>query len=117
MKDFVERDLLNILLNNIISNAIKYSYEKDSITIKVYKKSSCLNIEVIDHGIGISKGEINKIFEEFYRTRRGREVEKDGTGLGLSIVNNIVNVLGGTIKIHSRINKGSSFHITWPIET
>ncbi len=117
VKILTDKDLMIILLNNIISNAIKYSFENATIVIKVYKKGLSLNIEVIDKGIGVSKEEINKIFEEFYRTRRGREVEKDGTGLGLSIVKNIVDVLNGSIKVYSRINNGSCFHIALPIQT
>ena len=74
-----------------------------------------IHIRVIDNGIGIQPGEIEKIFEEFYRTRRAREIENDGTGLGLSIVQKAANLLQGRISVYSELNKGTRFHIYLPL--
>ena len=115
LRILTDKDLMIILLNNIISNAIIYSPEKSTITVKAYHRGPYLNIVINDQGIGISKEEENKIFEEFYRTRRARKIEKDGTGLGLSIVKQAVNILKGSIKINSKLNKGTQVHVTLPI--
>jgi signal transduction histidine kinase len=113
------RDLLNIILSNLINNAIKYSPE--STTITVYSDAvrgdsgvAEVHLTVEDQGYGIEPEELEKIFEEFYRTRKARELERDGTGLGLSIVQRAVESLGGRLTVYSELNKGTSFHILFP---
>ena len=64
--------------------------------------------------MGIKSDELERIFEEFHRTRRAREIERDGTGLGLSIVQKAVEIMGGRISVYSELDKGSSFHVYVP---
>ncbi len=64
--------------------------------------------------MGIEPDELEKIFEEFYRSRRARKIENDGTGLGLAIVQKAVTVLGGRISVYSEIEKGTRIHIYLP---
>ena len=63
--------------------------------------------------MGIEGDELENVFEEFYRTRKAREIEKDGTGLGLPIVQRAVNALQGKITLYSEIGMGTSFHISF----
>jgi two-component system phosphate regulon sensor histidine kinase PhoR len=58
--------------------------------------------------------EMGHIFEEFYRTRRAREIERDGTGLGLSIIKKAVETIGGRITVASQVDKGSTVHVYFP---
>ena len=67
-----------------------------------------------DEGIGIEPSELVNVFDEFYRTRRAREIEKDGTGLGLSIVKSAIEKLNGKISLYSEVDKGTTFHIFLP---
>ncbi|MEI6873512.1 MAG: HAMP domain-containing sensor histidine kinase [Spirochaetota bacterium] len=110
------RDLLNIILSNLISNAIRYSPSGSRIRVTVQREAAELRIEVGDEGIGMSPEELEHIFEEFYRARKAREMERDGTGLGLSIIKKAVETLGGRIVVASEPGKGSTFHIYLPKE-
>ena len=65
--------------------------------------------------MGIVPSELVNIFEEFYRTRRAREIENDGTGLGLSIVHKAIERLDGNITVYSEVEKGTTFHIYLPL--
>ncbi|TFG64279.1 MAG: HAMP domain-containing histidine kinase, partial [Spirochaetales bacterium] len=104
-------DLLNIIMSNLVTNAIKYSDGGTTVTIAVDYEGSEVHIQVKDEGMGIESSELPNIFEEFYRTRRAREVDRDGTGLGLSIVKKAVDSLGGRVTVYSELNKGTSFHM------
>ncbi len=108
------RDLLNIILSNLITNALRYSQAGKTITINAMEDNNRIHILVKDEGMGIKPEELPSIFEEFYRSQRAREIEKDGTGLGLPIVKRAVEVLNGKITVYSEVDKGSSFHIYLP---
>jgi len=113
------RDLLNIILSNLINNAIKYSPESTTIavnadTVSAGREAEQVHLVVEDQGHGIEPEELEKIFEEFYRTRKARELERDGTGLGLAIVQRAVESLGGRLSVYSELNKGTTFHIFFP---
>ena len=105
------RDLLNIILGNLITNAIKYSLSGGVVAINAEFAEGQVHMWVKDQGIGIAPDELEKIFEEFYRTRKAREIENDGTGLGLSIVQKTVNLLKGSISVYSEVDRGTTFHI------
>jgi len=119
---FSNRDLLNIILSNLINNAIKYSPGSTTITVRVDAglatagpaAAAEVHLVVADQGYGIEPEELEKIFEEFYRTRKARELERDGTGLGLSIVQRAVESLGGRLTVYSELDKGTTFHIFIP---
>ena len=108
------RDLFNMIMGNLLTNSVKYSKNKGEVSITCSKDKGEIHLIVSDKGIGIGEEELEKIFEEFYRTRTARSLEKDGTGLGLAIVKRAVNNLGGKINVFSELNIGTSFHIYLP---
>lgn len=103
--------LISICLSNLIRNATNNSKEKTNITINTYELDKHKYIEVIDEGIGISKENIDKIFDPFYRVDKDRSRSLGGTGLGLALVKNIINKHKGKINVESELNKGSKFII------
>ena len=110
----VNRDLLNIILGNLLSNAVRYSKPGGTITIMAEESGNEVHLMVKDEGIGIKEDELESIFEEFYRTRKAREIEQDGTGLGLSIIKKAVDSLHGRIVVYSEMDRGTTFHIHLP---
>ena len=108
-----DKNRLNIILNNLISNAITYqdpSKNDPLVNIKVDMSDTETNIIVKDNGIGISKELQEKIFDMFFR---GSE-NSDGSGLGLYIVKESVEKLNGTINVRSVPGKGSEFRVLIP---
>ena len=99
---------------NLLTNAIHYSGEDTTITIRIRQRGSNIETQVIDQGIGIPAADIPHIFERFYRVDRARSRHTGGTGLGLSIVASIIEAHGGEIKVKSELNKGSKFIVTLP---
>jgi signal transduction histidine kinase len=104
---------LKELLQNFVTNAIKYTRE-GSITLVVARDGDKITFEVKDTGIGISKSDQTKIFAKFYRSEDYRTRETSGTGLGLYVAAKLSKKLGTKIKFKSRLNHGSSFSITIP---
>lgn len=104
---------LKELLQNFITNAIKYTRE-GSITLIVKRTEDTITFEVKDTGIGISKSDQTKIFNKFYRSEDYRTRETSGTGLGLYVAAKLSKKLGTKIKYQSRLNHGSTFGITLP---
>lgn len=105
-------DLFVILLDN----AIKYSAEKSSININAKKIDHSVLISITDRGIGIDKKDIPHLFDRFYRSDKARsKKEIDGYGLGLSIAKKIVDQHNGSIKIESKLKKGTTMVVTLPI--
>jgi signal transduction histidine kinase len=109
------RDLLKIILGNLVHNAIKYSPPRTTVSVTAQAEGSEVHILVRDQGYGIEPEELEKIFDEFYRTRAARQLERDGTGLGLPIVKRAVESLAGRISVYSELGKGSTFHIFLPV--
>ncbi|MEQ8363185.1 MAG: HAMP domain-containing sensor histidine kinase [Cyclobacteriaceae bacterium] len=115
-EDFVIRSdeyRIKIILNNLITNAIKYSdlsKDKPSITIRASKEGNIAVIQIIDNGIGIRPEFVDKIFNMFYRATE----ESTGSGLGLYIVSESIKKLKGTIDVESEIGRGSSFILRLP---
>jgi two-component system phosphate regulon sensor histidine kinase PhoR len=99
------------VLYNLIDNAIKYSEENPQITISSANKNGHVIIKVADKGIGMSRDQQAKIFEQFYRIPTGNVHNVKGFGLGLSYVNTIVKRLNGTINVRSEKDKGSEFEL------
>ena len=108
-KDGIERVVLNIL-----SNSIKYTPEKGTIKIYVGFVYSDAYIKIIDTGVGIPEKDLSRIFERFYRVDKARSRELGGTGLGLSIAKEILDKNGGRIDIKSVVGKGTEVVITIP---
>lgn len=99
------------VLYNLIDNAIKYSTGRPHITISSSNKNGQVVIKVADKGIGMSRDQQAKIFEQFYRIPTGNVHNVKGFGLGLSYVNTIVKRLNGTINVRSEKDKGSEFEL------
>ena len=103
------------LLYNLIDNAIKYSKDVPEITISTSNKNGHVIIKVSDKGIGMSRDQQTKIFEQFYRIPTGNLHDVKGFGLGLSYVNTIVKRLNGTIGVKSEKDKGSEFELKFAV--
>lgn len=108
---------LKELLQNFVTNAIKYTKE-GTVSIETHhnKTSDEVTISVRDSGIGISKSDLTRIFEKFYRSEDYRTRETGGTGLGLYVAEKLAKKIGTSIDIKSRLNYGSTFSITLPLE-
>lgn len=109
------KDRLEQVIVNIISNAIKYTPEEGHIEIFSSRVYNDLLITVIDNGIGIPEENLPRIFERFYRVDKARSRETGGTGLGLAIAKQIVESFGGKINITSKAGKGTEVNISLPI--
>jgi signal transduction histidine kinase len=104
---------LTIIVNNLISNAIKYSNSNTSIYFTMYFEKSKLRIMVKDEGFGISDDEKNNIFSRFYQTESN--TSNSGFGIGLSLTNNLIKKLNGTIDLETKLNVGSVFKVEVPL--
>lgn len=107
--------LLHRAISNIIENATKYSFIGKSVDILVSKSNTEIEISVQDQGIGISKEDLPKIFDRFYRADKSRSKKTGGSGLGLSIAKKIIELHKGTIKVESEQSIGTTFILTIPL--
>lgn len=105
--------LLSIVLNNLISNALKYSNYDDSLTIQLSEENNKVKCEIIDTGIGIPEADLEKIFHQFYRSKSGEHPEIKGTGLGLSIVKKLCVLLDVEIEISSKEHIGTKITLSF----
>ena len=103
---------IEIILNNLISNAVKYNRTGGRVDVFLEKLESAVKITVSDTGIGLKKEDLEKIFDDFVRIKNIETREVTGSGLGLSIVKKIVDMYKGTIDVQSEPNKGTTFVIT-----
>ena len=111
---YADRDSIEQVIINIISNSIKYTPEGGIIKVYVGSINNSAYIKVIDNGIGIPEKDLDRIFERFYRVDKARSRKMGGTGLGLSIVKEIIDGNDGTIDIRSEVNKGTEVIVTLP---
>jgi signal transduction histidine kinase len=103
---------IEIVLNNLVSNAVKYNKPGGRVDIFLEKKEGKLVITVSDTGIGLKLEDKEKIFDDFVRIKSSQTREVTGSGLGLSIVKKIVDMYHGGIEVQSEPGKGSTFIIT-----
>jgi len=103
------------VLNNLIGNAIKYSYPDSTILVKVLKENNQIVTQVIDQGQGISEKEIEGVFYPFKKTSTRPTGGETSHGLGLAIVKRIIEGHGGIVGVNSEKGKGSVFYFTLPI--
>lgn len=106
---YIEETIANLLIN-----AVKYTPSGGKVALSVKDKGDLVEILISDTGIGIPEDDLPKIFEEFYRAKNARQIEKDGTGLGLSIAKQVIDRHNGNIWVESKLDKGSTFHIELP---
>ena len=109
---FADPEQIDHVIQNLLENAIKYSNEGSSVSVKAGPSPGSFQVD--DTGIGIPLLEIPKIFDRFYRVDRTKA--KGSSGLGLSIVKNIVDIHGGRIEVKSKPGSGSSFIVYLPVD-
>ncbi|MFW6096383.1 MAG: ATP-binding protein [Bacteroidota bacterium] len=109
---------IEIVMNNLISNAVKYNEDKGKVDVYLsYKDEDTIEIKVVDTGIGMNEEEINKLFNEFYRAKNEKTKLITGSGLGLPIVKKVVDLYKGDIKVSSEPGKGSTFLVYFPAKS
>ncbi|EOD1913332.1 two-component system histidine kinase PnpS [Listeria monocytogenes] len=109
-----DRDKLQQIGINLLSNAINYTPVDGKVEVKLIEQEAEVIIEVTDNGIGIPAKDIDRVFERFYRVDKARSRHSGGTGLGLSIVKHLVENCGGRIEVESQEEVGSTFRVTLP---
>jgi signal transduction histidine kinase len=112
----VDREAIARSLLNLVNNAVKYSVTEKYLGVHLYRHTGGVNLEVVDHGIGIPAKEQPKIFEKFYRVGDPLVHNTKGSGLGLSLVRHIVQAHGGEVVVESVPGQGSKFIITLPVQ-
>lgn len=111
-----DRNKMEIVLCNLISNALKYSKEGDQIELSLDIKDQYYIIKLRDTGIGMSKDATKKIFDRFYQIKSTNTVNIIGSGIGLSFTQKLVELHEGTIEVDSKLNNGTTFIIEIPIQ-
>lgn len=112
-----DKNQLQRVFINLLSNALKFTPAKGKITVRAKKIKDFMQIDVQDTGLGIADDNLNKIFEEFYREDNEINQNLKGTGLGLSLAKYIVEAHKGKIWVSSRLNQGATFSFTLPLPT
>jgi len=107
-------DLLGRAVENLVSNAIKYSPEGTEVTIGAAPDQGGIAISVADHGYGIPEPDLTRVFEKFYRVPRVEDADVPGTGLGLALVREIAELHAGTVTVSSQVDRGSTFTLRIP---
>lgn len=110
----VDRDLTKQCIFNLVENAIKYSPSGKNVIIKLTDEQNQLKIDIIDHGHGIKKEDIGRVFEKFFRSSSDKTKNIKGSGLGLTFVKEAVEAQGGRLSLESVYGEGSTFTITFP---
>lgn len=111
----IDRDKIDQVLDNLLSNALKYTPEKGLVHVIASRREDEVWIKVRDTGIGIPKKDLPRIFERFYRVDKARSRKWGGTGLGLSIARQIIEKHGGRIQIESELGRGTTVLFTLPV--
>ncbi len=110
-----DKSEMEIILNNLISNAVKYNVENGKVDIKIQKNEKNLEIIIKDTGIGMSQDEVALLFQDFVRIKNQKTKYVTGSGLGLSIAKKMIELYGGKIEVQSEPDKGSVFTVILPV--
>jgi two-component system phosphate regulon sensor histidine kinase PhoR len=108
---------LQEILYNLLDNAVKYSHEGGEIRLQARRNGDEIFFSVSDTGAGITKNDLPRIFERFYRTDKARSRTLGGTGLGLSIVKHIAQLHGGRVEAESEPGQGTTVRVVFPMKT
>jgi K+-sensing histidine kinase KdpD len=108
---FADKNAMNVLVNNLLENAWKYSETDKNIAVRLFKENSHIVLEVADHGVGIPDKEKAKIFQKFYRVGNEETRRTKGTGLGLFICKYIVDKHSGKILLRNNQPNGTIVRI------
>ena len=106
--------LVSELVYNLLDNAIKYNKDNGKITVFVGESAKGVELSVKDTGIGIPPEDTERIFERFYRVDKSHSKKVGGTGLGLSIVKHVCACHNATIRVKSKVGKGTTIYVTFP---
>ena len=110
-----DKDILDKVIYNILSNAFKYTPNGGQINMSIEQKGAFLQIQISDTGVGIAPNKANRIFERFYRIEGGPIRKEGGTGIGLALSKELIQLHQGDITLTSKVNKGTTFTVTVPI--
>jgi len=115
-----DRQRIEQVIINIISNAVKYTPDGGKIDVSVTKlsrdeKEDKLLVRIADNGVGIPEEDISHLFERFYRVEKSRTSDAGGTGLGLAIAKELIDAHGGDIRVESEVDKGTVMVIELPV--
>jgi two-component system, OmpR family, phosphate regulon sensor histidine kinase PhoR len=111
-----DSDLIHQAILNLLDNAVKYSKSPAQIAVTIEKKTATIDVYISDKGIGIPQEDLDRIFERFYAVDKSHSRSMGGSGLGLSIVERIIEKHQGQIEVASELGKGTTFHISLPIQ-
>lgn len=111
----IDKNLYTMILDNLVSNAIKYTPKEGKVEVKLSTKGKNLMIQVQDNGVGIPRKQQDQVFSKLFRADNVRQMVTDGTGLGMYLVKSLVDLLGGEISFTSKQNKGTTFTILLPL--
>lgn len=109
-----DEDQLRRALINLVDNAVRYNREGGRIEIRISKEDRGIHLSLYNTGTGIAKGELPKVFEQFYRVEKSRSLQHGGSGLGLTIVKRIIELHGGSVEIESELGAWTSVHVYLP---
>jgi two-component system sensor histidine kinase VicK len=116
LQAYLDQNKIEIAINNLVSNALKFTPARGSVSVSAYKKRNLLHIEIEDTGIGIPESMQDDLFENNIKYSRKGTGGEAGTGLSLDIVQLYVELHNGTVRVESTENKGTTFFIEIPIE-
>jgi signal transduction histidine kinase len=108
-------DRVRQILFNLITNAVKYTDERDSVIVETNAETDGVSLRVSDHGPGIPEAELPRLFDLYHRTEQARKSKTQGLGLGLFIVKSLVDLQGGQIVVRSEPGKGTQFIVRLPV--
>jgi two-component system sensor histidine kinase SenX3 len=111
---FGNAELISAAVTNLVANAVTYSEPGSTVVVSTKAEKDMVQISVVDRGIGIPPGELDRIFERFYRVDPARHRSTGGTGVGLSIVKHVAAIHGGDVRVWSVEGQGSTFTVSLP---
>lgn len=109
-----DAELLYQVWSNLLTNAIKFTPQGGNIQVRLYEDTTNVFVEVQDSGVGISKVDMTKIFDRFYKANESRTREEGSSGLGLSICQKIITLHHGEVTVQSSLEKGTTFTVKLP---
>ena len=110
---FVDRDMWEKIVLNLLSNALKFTFE-GNITVRLRERDEAFVLDVVDTGVGIRSEHVDLVFERFRRVEGARSRTHEGTGIGLALAQELARLHGGAISLASEFGKGSTFTVTLP---
>ncbi|OZB92378.1 HAMP domain-containing sensor histidine kinase [Paenibacillus sp. XY044] len=112
----LERDLIKVLVFNLVDNALKASIAGGTVTLRTYWREAAYVLAVIDQGIGIAEEHLDKIFEPFYMADKARTRNSNGAGLGLALCGSIADIHHAVIRVSSQVQQGTTIEVVFAAE-